>query len=285
MNFFNNNSNGTPSRLASLRPNFMRSSSNKAVPPAAKQQATDNIPVLLYCAAQCLSNTIEEILSDTSNLVGDNLTGFQRLLDILNDESTSDDMVRLSSNGGRACLQTMLDNIGHPKFIEICNQAALATALMHALRLIRMLEIKKCKLMATSPAEVEHITTLKTTERVSKIMKFLCTDLKTIEQIKQSIVKLLIFPLGVLPATALHIQDHSAAIVSTLCKTGFSSQQVWFLHDVQAITHMVRHLNELTVLEGASDLASPRRKSDSGKLSAQSTNIERHSPAEIPSIK
>eukprot|EP01032_Pedospumella_encystans_P029800 gene29800-33640_t len=233
MNFFNNNNGGTPSRLASLRPNFLRGTSNRAAAPVAKQQATDNVPVLLYCAAQCLSNTIEEILSDTSNLVGDNLSGFQRLLDILNDETVSDDMVQLSSSGGRGCLQTMLNNLSHPKFIEICNEAALATALMHALRLLRMLEIKKCKLMATNPAEVEHINSVRTTERVSKILKFLCTDLKTVEQIKQSIVKLLIFPLGVLPATALHIQDQSASIVSTLCKTGFTSQQVWFLHDVQ----------------------------------------------------
>lgn len=206
-------------------------------------------------------------------MTGENLTGFQRLLDILDDESTSDDMVYISSSMGYGCLQTMLDNMDHPKFIEICNQAALATALMHALRLIRMLEIKKCKLMATCASEVEHIKTQKTTERVSRVMKHLCTDLKTVEQIKQSVVKLLIFPLGVLPANALHIQDHSASIVTTLCKTGFTSQQVWFLHDTQAITHMVRHLHELTVLSDDSGGSSPNgRSSFSGRLSGQATS-------------
>ena len=152
--------------------------------------------------------------------------------------------------------------------------------LMQALRLIRMLEIKKCKLMSTNPTEVEHFNTIKTTERVSIIMRHLCTDPKTIEQIRQSIVKLLIFPLGVLPANALHIQEQSASIVSVICKTGFNSQQVWFLHDTQAITHMVRHLNELTIIDSttttgttgtssSSDMT-PGRSSLSGKYSSQS---------------
>jgi hypothetical protein len=271
MNFFSKgNSNGAPSRLANLRQTFMKSaSSGKMTSPAAKQTPTDNIPVLLYCAAQCMSNSIEEILSDTSSLTGENLAGFQRLLDILDDESTSEDMVYLSSSRGYGCMQTLLDNIDHVKFIEICNQAALATALMHALRLIRMLEIKKCKLMATNASEVEHFNTVRTTERVTKIMKYLCTDSRTIEQIRLSIVKLLIFPLGVLPATALHIQDQSAGIVSTICRTGFNSQQVWYLHDAQAVTHMVRHLNELTLIEG-SENQSPSGRSSFGRMSNSS---------------
>lgn len=128
MNFFGKSSNdGTPSRLESFRQTFMKSSSTKIVSPTTKQQPSDSIPVLLYCAAQCLSNTIEEILSDTSSLTGENLSGFQRLLDILDDESTSDDMVYISSSRGYSCLQTMLNNIEHPKFIEICNQATMAT--------------------------------------------------------------------------------------------------------------------------------------------------------------
>jgi hypothetical protein len=89
---------------------------------------------------------------------------------------------------------------------------------------------------------------VQTTARVVRLLKHLLSDCKTIEQIRQSLVKLLIFPLGVLPVNALHIQQEAAGIVSAMCRTGFSTQQVWYLHEVMAVTHMVRHLSELSTI-------------------------------------
>ena len=54
----------------------------------------------------------------------------------------SEDVYSISKSGGVGCMQILLNNLDYPQFAEICNQIALATNLMHALRLLRMYEIK-----------------------------------------------------------------------------------------------------------------------------------------------
>ena len=267
-------STSTPSRPP--RPSPMKSKSSS-------EKSRDNVQTLLLTsAAQCLTDTVQEILSDTANLTGESISGFVRLIDVIVTDVSLSDITSVLSSNGMGCMNVLLGNISHPRFIEICNQCGLAIALMHALRLIRMFEIKQNKLdqqtnlktaslESSSPTQTKKIrffsepTNLDSTLqidygganrslsfdasfRVCKVFETLCTNSSTVEQIRQSLVKLFTFPLSVVPVSAIHVQHHSAAIVSTLCRTaGFTSQQVWFLHDVQAISHMVGHLKELAL--------------------------------------
>eukprot|EP01035_Chromulina_nebulosa_P021856 gene21856-28292_t len=264
----------TPSRPP--RPSPMKSKSSN-------EKGRDNVQALLLTSvAQCLTDTVQEILSDTANLTGESISGFVRLIDVIVTDVPLTDITSVLSSNGMGCMNVLLGNISHPRFIEICNQCGLAIALMHALRLIRMFEIKQNKLEQQTNLKTAHFESsspMQTTKirffseptnldstlqidygganrslsfdasfRVCKIFETLCTNSTTVEQIRQSLVKLFTFPLSVVPVSAIHVQHHSAAIVSTLCRTaGFTSQQVWFLHDVQAISHMVGHLKELAL--------------------------------------
>lgn len=91
-------------------------------------------------AAQALSDVVQEILSNTASLQ-ENLSGFHRLLVV--SDITCDDSI--SSERGVGSLDILLSNQKHPLFVEKCNEIELATALMHALRLLRMYEIKLAK--------------------------------------------------------------------------------------------------------------------------------------------
>ena len=268
-----NTTSATPLRPSRPSPMKFRSSNEKG---------RDNVQTLLLSsAAQCLTDTVQEILSDTANLTGESISGFVRLIDVIVTDISLSDLTSVLSSNGMGCMNVLLENISHPRFIEICNQCGLAIALMHALRLIRMFEIKQNKIdqqmslkTASSESSLMQSTKIRffseptnldstlqidygganrslsfdASFRVCKVFEALCTNSSTVEQIRQSLVKLFTFPLSVVPVSAIHIQHHSAAIVSTLCRTaGFTSQQVWFLHDVQAISHMVGHLKELSL--------------------------------------
>lgn len=214
----------------------------------ARQNSTERVSILILAAAQSLSDTIQEILSDTSRLTGENISGFSKLLQILEAEDYPKDTESLSSSDGLGCLQLLLNYKEHSVFIETCNQVGLATALMHALRLLRMFEIKQTKLPDYDSSSDSISVTSNASLKVCQILECLCGNTETIEQIRQSLVKLLTFPIGTLPTNGVHIQGHSLRVLTSMCRTGFTSQQVWYLHDAQAMTHMVRQLTELTTI-------------------------------------
>lgn len=208
---------------------------------------------LIQCAAQCLSDALQEILNDISSLSGEKVVGFHRLLKILSSASTDMDVASVQNSNGVGCLQVLIDHMHCKHFVEICNRVGLASALLSALRLLRMLEIKRNKL----GQELLGIdSSVASCDRVCKVFQFLCTDSLTVEQIRSSLVKLFTFPLSVLPLCGVHIQEGSAEIIAAMCRTGFTSQQVWYLHDVQVMMHMIRNLQDLVEQSGdeSSDL-------------------------------
>ena len=207
----------------------------------------NNIPGMLYCAAHSLSNSIEEILNDTSNLTGSNIQGFYKLLDILNNEDDKiNDYSQLATSNGRGCMIYLMNHLYNPILIDICIKASLPTSLIQGLRLLRMLEIKKTKLVLSS-SELIELSTIIPCKKICKLMIHLCTDSSTIENIRNIFIKVVTFPLGMIPIDALHIQSYSADIIYSICKTGFTLQQVWFLHDIQVIHQMIKTLSELTL--------------------------------------
>jgi hypothetical protein len=114
---------------------------------------------MLYCAAHSLSNSIEEILNDTSNLTGSNIQGFYKLLDILNNEDDKiNDYSQLATSNGRGCMIYLMNHLYNPILIDICIKASLPTSLIQGLRLLRMLEIKKTKLVLSSSELIELST-------------------------------------------------------------------------------------------------------------------------------
>lgn len=218
---------------------------------------------LVVSAAQTLTDAIQEILGDPSSLSGDNTEGFERLLTILESEDKIEDVGALCQSRGIGCLQILLDNLRHSKFVETCNQVSIATAMMHALRLLRMYEIKQGKSSNRESLERNNSTsssvtnlyshqsrsTFESSQRLCKVFAVLCSDVQTIEKLRQSLVKLVTFPLSVVSEKGLHLQEHSANVLSKMCSAGLTSQQVWFLHDADAMKHMIRFLNELMSLE------------------------------------
>ena len=216
----------------------------------------NNIPGMLYYAAHSLSNSIEEILNDTSNLTGSNIQGFYKLLDILNneDDNIMDDYSQLATSNGRGCMIYLMNHLHNPILIDICIKASLPTSLIQGLRLLRMLEIKKTKLSLSS-SELVQLSTIIPCKKICKLMIHLCTDSSTIENIRNIFIKVVTFPLGMIPIDALHIQSYSADIIYSICKTGFTLQQVWFLHDIQVIHQMIKTLGELTLTTTTSTTA------------------------------
>lgn len=192
---------------------------------------------LLGNAAQKLSENVQEILSDTNSLQ-ENLIGFHRLLYILNEskeEITDNDNQNYyeSAEGGvekggitgvkiESSLDILLLNLKHPRFVERCNDFNLATSLMHALRLLRMYEIKLSK--SNDPSLTQGVT-YSASKRLCTVFRTLMADTKTTEKLRQSLIKLVTFPLSVLPVLGIHLQIHSAAIISDMCRTGLTSQQ------------------------------------------------------------
>lgn len=208
----------------------------------------DNAPVMIHNSCIRLSDTIQDILNNTGELSGDNITGFERLLTIITKDVRLETATDILRSNGEGCFTILISNMNHPLFIETCTKNSLPTTLMNVLRLLRMYEIKRCKTDVRS----EKGSTVDACHRVCQVFQFLFNDPCTTEQIRQALVKLLTFPLSVLPAHALHLQQQSVRIITSMCRTGFTSQQVWFLHDVQAVTHMIRHLNELAQMKNES---------------------------------
>ena len=153
---------------------------------------------LISAAAQSLLDDIQEILYDTASLQ-DNTSGFDRLLLLLDDVNNTS----VASPWDVSPLETLLINLKHPLFSEKCNEVGLSTALMHALRLLRMYEIKIAKYStptktASTMTSVQGVT-FKASKRLCLVFSTLLSDQKSTEQIRQSLVKLVTFPLSALP--------------------------------------------------------------------------------------
>lgn len=166
---------------------------------AAVSRENDINSVLILAAAQSLFDAIQEILYDTASLQ-ENTSGFERLLLILDETENK----RLKGNmQDLSPLETLLVNLKHPLFAERCNEVGLSTALMHALRLLRMYEIKIAKYStlpksATKKAPSQGVT-FRASKRLCLVFSTLLSDQKSTEQIRQSLVKLVTFPLSALP--------------------------------------------------------------------------------------
>lgn len=247
----------------------------RGTPKSANNSQPDTIPNLIIAASSTLNDAIQLIISDTSNLAGDNLTGYQNLVDILDDQVFYEDPLDIRSSSGAGCMNVLVQYIDHQKFIELCNQMNLATGLFQTMRLLRMMEIKHAKSVPDSTYNAMiHGITFAASRNVCKILEKLFSHSTTIEQNRQLLVKILTFPLSVLPVKGLHIQIHSAQIITAICKSGFTSQQVWFLHDVQAVSHMVRHLQELVALPSDQSIRDKPEKSNDYLLKGLSAEKE-----------
>eukprot|EP00981_Chlorochromonas_danica_P007117 scaffold1560_cov177-Ochromonas_danica.AAC.2 len=267
----------TPRRSSLLRRGISRKASG-GVP-------ADNVPTLITNAAATLADALQEIVGDTTKLSGENTSGYETLLCILNDNTDLDEVGEILQANGMGCIHLLMTHLDHPKFVELCSPVALAAGLFQALRLLRMYEIKIAKTQfelcmggqssvaansqhssgvspsITIPPSSSASSTFDASYKICKILEKLCSHSSVIEQIRANLVKILTFPLCILPLQGKHIQQHAAGVVLSICKTGFTSQQVWYLHDVQCITHMIRHLHELTTVANYSPLNSSLSRS------------------------
>lgn len=270
------NDNETPSKR---RTQFMRGRFGKAQQRSNSLTATQQIDeslILIEQAANSLADTVQEIISDTSHLTGDNLQGYILLVEVLEGHKC---FVSDNSNPNLAAMNVLLSHIGHPKFIEICYQTNIATGLFQALRLLRMLEMKHNKHMDKHLQRYQSVRnlssdtgspskrslsmldsssnqgiTFKASKNICALLQTLCSEPSTIEQIRPLLTKIFTFPLGLLPVTGKHMQSHIAQVTSAICRTGFTSQQIWYLHDIQMMTHMIRQMHELTSISSSASM-------------------------------
>ncbi len=188
----------------------------------------DNSNNTINLAATVLADSIQNILSKIANFSSEDLSEYQSLLDVLDSRNSH--------------MSTLLLFVDSSNFVEACFQSNLATGLYQALRLLRMLELIQSK----SVNEPDSCgVTLAASSNVSRILEKLCCSPVIIEQLRPSLVKLLIFPLSSLPTRGKHLQNHSSKIVSSICRNGFTSQQVWFLHDCHYVNYALRALSEM----------------------------------------
>lgn len=231
-----NSESTTPKKT--LRSRFGRSS-RQATP-----QAIDRAHTIINDAANSLSQILQDILSSDLN----NDANFQRLILVLEGDMEQEAEEGLPFEEGQV-MSLLLENIDHPKFVELCSQVNLASGLFQALRLLRMIEMKHAKggihFMGELAIDSDQGITVKAAQNVCSLFEKLCSSPTTIEQIRQILVKLLTFPLSPSPVLAQHLQHESVKVIRAICKAGFNSQQIWFLHEVQAMMHIVRTLSEL----------------------------------------
>ena len=220
---------------------------------------------IIKAASQTLSDNIQAILLDVQKLSGDDLSGFLLLIELLSGEtdaitvaveeelssalegsaSAENVIDRLMCNRGRGCVRTLFQLKGHKSFIEHCAQVGIASSMMNAMRLLRMYEIKTSKQLGTAAVIEKQSATFAASKNTSEILRVLCTDSSIVEQLKPILVKTLTYPLSSLPLSGIHLQSHCASIVCAICRQGLTDSHVWFLHDVQAIAHILSHLADL----------------------------------------
>ena len=212
---------------------------------ANKQNNSQNL-VQVGKAAQTLSknilDSVQAILASQINQDDDVV--FTHMINLLAESEEMSVLLTDSSKDG---------------FIDICNEAGIANSLMNALRLLRMIEIKHANRINTGNSNYGSGSrggsnfstgngtpiTYKASLNLCSLLSTLCADSQTLDTLKQSLIKLLCFPMGVLPGSGFHLQHHSASVITILCNKGLSNSMVWFLHDIQAISMMIRQLHDL----------------------------------------
>jgi hypothetical protein len=219
---------------------------------------------VIVAAAQAVSEIINAIVSDAAGLQ-ENVDGYHRLLlvlesTVMEENPTTGLPVVVGAEGGyvggSSCFEVLLRYCAHPAFVEKCSETEVAAALLNALRVLRMYEIKQAQhpsgLLIDDPTYAEAYAahpgrgiTHTASARVCKVLGALMGDTRSVELFRPSLLKLLLFPLGALPETARHLHEHSAAVVASLCAAGLTSQLVHFMHDIQVVAHMVQHLADL----------------------------------------
>ena len=248
------------------------SSSGGARSSRAPAQVYDPCHPVIVASAQAVSEMINAIVSDAPGLQ-ENVDGYHRLLLVLESTVMEEDpatglpiIVGAAGGyvGGSSCFEVLLRYCAHPAFVEKCSETEVATALMHALRVLRMYEIKQAKhpagLLIDDPTYADVLAahpgrgiTYAASARLCRVLGALMADTRSVELFRPSLLKLLLFPLGALPETARHLHEHSVAVVASLCAAGLTSQLVHFMHDIQVVAHMAQSLAELvTDEEGAS---------------------------------
>ena len=186
------------SAATSSRPSRSTSANASSIEESKKN---DRIAEVILIAAHDLFEALEEILCDTANLQ-ENLSGFVKLLSTLDATGSDSSNSTLDSN-----VDTLISNLKHPLFTEKCNETGLATALMHALRLLRMYEIKIAKSsISGKSASIQRNSnspkqgvTFEASKRLCLVFSTLMADPRTIDKIRSSAIKLLTFPLCALP--------------------------------------------------------------------------------------
>ena len=241
------------------------------VPSTANSKSTtpeknDIYSLVISTSAQLLADAIQEILLNNQKLTGDDLSGFLDLVSLLSidvdsqfeeefskslNSSNLDLLIRkLKLMKGSKCLYILLKLSKYHFLVEYCRQVGLAASLINSMRLLRMLEIKNTKINAQEQKMDKSKTmsigiTFKASKNVTDLLSILCSDPQTIEQLRPILLKLLCYPLSALPTMGVHLQPHCASVIKATCKYGLTTSIVWFLHDVQVISHMLNHLSEL----------------------------------------
>ena len=235
---------------------------------ATARRTIDVSPQIIIASARSLVEGIEQILFDSGTLSGDDMSGFHKLIDLIDSKPLSEEIHIISGSRGVGCISILLKYALHMSFIDCCGQANLAPALLHALRLLRMMEVKAGKPPIQQQQDSEQSSTapsilvdaksvtVSATERVCKLLVVLCGSTQIMEQLRPSLSKLLCLPLSPLPLSGVHFQENVANIIYSICKSGLTSPIIWALRDSQTILQMTRALRELTSISDATTKAS-----------------------------
>ena len=175
-------------------------------------------------AGMALLDAIQEIMADNIGLNDEGMSGFFRLLELLESDddgiTSSTDMSFIISSGGMFCLSILIRHLNYIYFREICSEIPLASSLLTALRLLRMMEVKlfgkpldtiSSKSDSTDRKEKKSWTS-RGAERVCLVLVRICSLPKALKQQGDFLVKLFCFPLSIQPVTGIHLQRLTATI-------------------------------------------------------------------------
>ena len=205
---------------------------------------------LCAAAGQSLNDAILHLLSKKEDLTGDNMTGFESLVQILESTEYHPDVNALLNNRGYGALQLLHDHMNKSYFIDICSEVGLPLAILQALRLLKIYEIHLSK--STPGDNFDGNTARKgktyvASNRICQVFTKIAKDAQTIEKLKlrNELLKLLLFPLVPMPPSAVHLQLDSADVIHMICINGLQAKQVWYLHDENAVQSMTKSIQEL----------------------------------------
>lgn len=245
---------------------------------------------MLRSASSTLNESIEVILGDSVAL-SSSLDGYTKLIAILenedteielndnnNDEHEGEIVERSERDTGTGCIQILLNlSTSHPKFVEICNNNNLIVSLVHAMRLLKIYEIKigtlyQSLMKTNTPSSLTEAekylknmgSTYKASERACNIMAILCRESSTIDILSnnKSLEKLLTYTVTSVPEKALHLQEHMSNVIRSMCSKPLNAEQVWLLHESNCIPLMVRNLKEMVSVDSSGSKSSTNNMSE-----------------------